>query len=196
LVSLERKLWSYAEAIDYLLCEYLTAGDLQRPAIEQLQSLTENQFVSNLDVTGMSLLEALHRCCEETGIKFKFATRLMQGVAGDAIVFYKSGAGRVAELNCQRAGQRFSISKTNVSKLSVRKSFNAASEVTATIDLETPYLFFDYRVGDRVKSGIDGKDLLGTRRDNKGICRIERVRLDFKNQCTNLRIVRQRDVGL
>jgi hypothetical protein len=68
--------------------------------------------------------------------------------------------------------------------------------VTATIDLETPYLFFDYRVGDRVASGTDGRDVLGTRRDSRSICRIERVRLDFKNQCTNLRIVRQRDVGL
>ena len=194
--SSARKFWSCAEATEYLLCEYLTAGDLQRPAIEQLQSLTENRIVSNLDVTGMSLLEALHHCCEEAGIKFKFAARFMQGAAGEAIVFYKGGAGRIVELNCQRAGQRFSISKTNVSKLSVRKSFNEASGVTATIDLETPYLFFDYRVGDRVTSGADGRDVLGTRRDNKGICRIERVRLDFKNQCTNLRIVRQRDVGL
>ncbi|MCX5634627.1 MAG: hypothetical protein NTW55_02115, partial [Planctomycetota bacterium] len=164
--------------------------------IEQLRSLTENRIVSNFDATGMSLLEVLHHCCEETGIKFKFASRLIHGTVGEAIVFYKDGAGRIVELNCQRAGQRFSISKTNVSKLSVRKSFNVASEVTATIDLETPYLFFDYRVGDRVKSGIDGKDLLGTRRDNKCICRIERVRLDFKNQCTNLRIMRHRDVGL
>ena len=36
--SSARKLWSYAEATEYLLCEYLTAGDLQRPEIEQLQS--------------------------------------------------------------------------------------------------------------------------------------------------------------
>jgi hypothetical protein len=125
--SSEGKLWSYAEAIDYLLCEYLTAGDLQRPAIAQLRTLTENRIVSNLDVAGMSLLEALHRCCEEAGIKFKFAARFMQETAGEAIVFYKDSTSRIVELNCQRAGQRFSISKTNVSKLSVRKSFNEAS---------------------------------------------------------------------
>ncbi|MCX5635767.1 MAG: hypothetical protein NTW55_08020, partial [Planctomycetota bacterium] len=77
--SSARKLWSYAEAIYYLLCEYLTAGDLQRPAIEQLRSLTENRIVSNLDVTEMSLLEALHICCEEAGIKFRFTARFMQG---------------------------------------------------------------------------------------------------------------------
>jgi len=189
--SSDGKLWSYSEVIEYLLCEYLTADDLKRPAIEQLRSLTENRIVSNLDVTEMSLLEALHRCCEEAGIKFRFTARLMQGSPEEAIVFYKDGAGRIVELNCQRAGQRFSISRTNATKLSVRKSFDEASGVTATIDLETPYLFFDYRVGDRVTSGIDGKDLLGTRRDNRSICRIERVRLDFKNQCTNLRIVRQ-----
>jgi hypothetical protein len=40
-----------------------------------------------------------------------------------AIVFYKSGIGRAVELNCQRDGEQFSISKTNIVRLHSRKNF-------------------------------------------------------------------------
>ena len=52
------KAWSYAEVIDYLLSEYLPGGRLQRPGIEQLKAMTENQVVRDLDATGLSLIEA------------------------------------------------------------------------------------------------------------------------------------------
>jgi hypothetical protein len=41
---------------------------------------------------------------------------------GQAIVFYKEGAGRIVELNYQRAGEQLSISKTNVAALSSRRN--------------------------------------------------------------------------
>jgi hypothetical protein len=69
------KLWSYAEVIDYLLCEYLPNGQLQTPSIGQLQTLTENQVVRDLDVTGLNLIEALRQCCGRSGLKFKFVPR-------------------------------------------------------------------------------------------------------------------------
>ena len=50
--------WSYAEVVDYLLCEYLTVGQLQTPDIGQLRMLTENQAVRDLDVTGLNLIAA------------------------------------------------------------------------------------------------------------------------------------------
>jgi hypothetical protein len=117
------KFWSYAEVIIYLLCEYLPNGQLQTPNIEQLQILTENQIVRDLDVTGLNLIEALHRCCERIGLQFKFVPRLIQNGHKQAIVFYKKGAGRVVELNCQQRGERFSISKTNIACLHSRKNF-------------------------------------------------------------------------
>ena len=117
------KLWRYAEVIDYLLCEYLPSGQLQTPGIEQLQALTGNQTVRDLDVTGLNLIEALHRCCERIGLRFKFVPRPVPTGLGQAIVFYKSGTGRAVELNCQGAGEQFSISKTNVAALSSRKNF-------------------------------------------------------------------------
>jgi hypothetical protein len=119
----QARLWSYAEVIDYLLCEYLPNGQLQTPHIEQLQSLTENQIVRDLDVTGSNLLEALHRCCDRTGLRFKFVPRPESGGPRQAIVFYMPGTGRTIELNCQHTGEQFSISKTNIAALHIRKDF-------------------------------------------------------------------------
>jgi hypothetical protein len=117
------KLWSYAEVIEYLLREYLPDGQLQLPSIEQFRALTDNQTARDFDVTGLDLLEALRRCCERTGLRFEFVPRFVSTGPEQAIVFYRSGTGRVVELNCQKAGERFSISKTNISTLHSRKNF-------------------------------------------------------------------------
>jgi hypothetical protein len=70
------KAWKYAEVIDYLLSEYLPGGRLQIPDSRRLAALTENQVVRDLDVTGLSLLESLYRCCERINLQFKFVPRL------------------------------------------------------------------------------------------------------------------------
>ena len=119
----QAKLWSYAEVINYLLCEYLPVGQLQIPEIERLRVLTENQIVRDLDVTGLSMLEALQRCCERIGLKFKFVCRPEPVHPEQAIVFYKSDCGREVELNYQPCGEQFNISKTNISALHSRKNF-------------------------------------------------------------------------
>jgi len=117
------KLWSYAEVIDYLLCEYLADGQLHRPGLEELRALTENQKVCDLDVTGLDLLTALQRCCDRIGLRSKFVPRLVETGPSQAIVFYRSGIGRAVELNCQRHGEQLSISKTNIAKLSSTRNF-------------------------------------------------------------------------
>jgi hypothetical protein len=117
------RLWRYAEVIDYLLCEHVPAGQIKTPSFSRLQALTENQIVRDLDVTGLNLIEALHRCCERIGLKFKFMPRLAATEQGQAIVFYRDGSGRVVELNCQPAGQQINISKSNIAKMHSRKKF-------------------------------------------------------------------------
>lgn len=117
------KHWSYAEAIDYLLCEYLTAGKLLTPGLDQLRALTENQATRDLDVTGLNLIDALHRCCERIGLRFKFAALPVPTGPNQAIEFYKAGMGRKVELNCQQIGEQLSISKTNIAALHSRKNF-------------------------------------------------------------------------
>jgi hypothetical protein len=115
--------WTYAEVIEYLLCEYLSGSRLLLPQTEQLETLTERRIARDLDVTGLNLLEALRRCCERIGLRFKFVPRLAEAGPMEAIVFYRSGAGRAVELNCQGGGERLSISKTNIASLSSVKNF-------------------------------------------------------------------------
>jgi hypothetical protein len=121
------RLWNYADVIDYLLCEYLPAGLVGRPDKNQLQALGADRRVYALDVTGLSLLEALHRCCESIGLAFKFVVRLSHRGPDEAIVFYRPGADRAVELNSQQAGERVSISKTDAAELT---SVSKAGPVT------------------------------------------------------------------
>ena len=118
---LKSRLWSCAEIINYLLVVYLPAGRLQLQPIERLEALTERQRVYDLDVTGISLLDALHRCCERAAVAFKFVQRIEQTGPRQTIVFYKKQTGRAVELNCQRDGGTLSISKTQVSALVNKK---------------------------------------------------------------------------
>ncbi|MCJ7778435.1 MAG: hypothetical protein MUP16_08995, partial [Sedimentisphaerales bacterium] len=83
----------------------------------------DNQTARDFDVTGLDVLEALRRCCERTGLRFEFVPRFVSTGPEQAIVFYRSGTGRIVELNCQKAGERFSISKTNISKWLSQKNF-------------------------------------------------------------------------
>ena len=76
----------------------------------------------------------------------------------------------------------------------IRHRASASSRTIETVDIQTPFLAFDYRVGDIVSTSPESRDLLSCRRDNRSTSRIERVQMDFKNQCTNLRIVRQRSL--
>jgi hypothetical protein len=121
--SSQGRLWTYADVINYLLKEYVPAGLLLVPDLERLQALTDNQVVRDLDVTGLNLIAALHRCCERIGLDFKFVPTLEPTGPTQAIVFYGTDGGRTVELNCQRAGSRLSISKTNITALDSIRSF-------------------------------------------------------------------------
>lgn len=120
--SLQSKLWSYAEVVDYLLCEYMPSGECQRPTLDQLKTLTENQIVRDLDVTELNLNEALYQCCERIGLKFKFVPTLTPIGPSEAIVFYKIGTSRTIELNCQPSDEQLSLSKTNIACLKSNKN--------------------------------------------------------------------------
>ena len=89
----ETKAWTCAEAIRYLLCEYVPAGVLHGPDMESLLALTEGRPLRDLDLTGLDLLEALHRCSEAAGVQFQFVPRWAETGPGQALVFYRCGAG-------------------------------------------------------------------------------------------------------
>jgi len=116
--------WTCAGAIHYLLGEYAPPGSLQWPDIEELLALTQRRTLRDLDVTGLSLLDALHRCSEAVGIQFRFMPRLAQTGPAQAIVFYRNGRGRTIELNCQPAGGSLSLSQTSVAGMHSERSFH------------------------------------------------------------------------
>jgi len=63
------------------------------------------------------------------------------------------------------------------------------------VEIATPYLATGFEVGDMVTSGIKSRDLF-VKSDKYIIIAIERVRLDFVGQKSELKIVRRRDVRL
>ncbi len=75
----------------------------------------------------------------------------------------------------------------------LRKWAGSKSEVIETVDLQTPYLALHYSVGDRVIASPQSRDIFSLHSDNRSTARIEQVRMDFKNQCTNLKIIRRRN---
>ena len=184
--GVESWLWDFADVIGYLLCEYLPAGQLSVPEVSRIRALTTGEAIENLDVTGRSLLEAISRCCEQAGVGFKFVPRLGETGPEQAIVFYRKGISRAVELNLQKQGEHLSISKTNVWK--VNASRNARNE---TFEVQTPYLAIGFEVGDIAKANPDSRDMLSTR-NNINPAIIERVRMDFRQQTTQLKIVRSR----
>lgn len=115
--------WTYAQVIRYLLCEYLPAGQLQIPPQELLEELADNQLARDLDVTGLDLLHAVHRCCEDVGLKFKFVPAPLPTGPKQAIIFFKNTTARTVELNCQPEGEKLNPSKTDLVTLDSRKNF-------------------------------------------------------------------------
>lgn len=72
-----------------------------------------------------------------------------------------------------------------------RRAADSAATIES-IDVQQPILGFDYWVGDIVTSSPESRDLLGSRSDSRGTSRVVQVQMDFKSQCTNLKIVRKR----
>ncbi len=116
--------WGCAEAIHYLLSEYVLPGDLQHPGLHQLRALTDGRLLRDLNVTGLSLLDALDRCCQVAGLRLQFVPRHNETGPRQAIVFYRHGAGRSIELNCQPTGQSLSLSRTSLATLHSTRQFH------------------------------------------------------------------------
>ncbi len=119
----DAKAWNWVQVIEYLLSYYAPAGRLLAPDIERLDALTPYKAVRDLDVTGQSLLEALHSCCERVGLSFRFTPVTGAGGVKQAIVFYRPGKGRRVEINCQKSGEKLGISRSDTWQVRVEKNF-------------------------------------------------------------------------
>ena len=78
----------------------------------------------------------------------------------------------------------------------VRRVAATSPEVIETFDVQTPDLVFDYQLGDMIATSPESRDLLACRSDNRSRNQIVRVQMDFRKQCTNLKIVRRRECNI
>jgi len=78
----------------------------------------------------------------------------------------------------------------------VRTVALASASTVETIEVQTPSVAFGYEVGDVVRCAPQSRDVLGCRAGRRTVCWIEQVRMDFRQQCTQLRLVRKAVVQL
>lgn len=141
-----------ADAIYYLLCQYVPGGQLIIPALEQLKTLSQGRKIIDVDVTGLNLIDALVRCCRPAGLRFKFIPNISQTAAQEAIVFFKAENCPQVELNCQwpaspdsspasrgGPGRTIDISKTNIASVAAKKN----SPVTHRHTVQGDYKIFE-----------------------------------------------------
>jgi hypothetical protein len=74
----------------------------------------------------------------------------------------------------------------------VRQRAEGSAAVIETTDIQTPALILHLQPGDRVTSSPDSRDLLSTRRDSRSLVWIDRVQVDFREQCTRIKTQRRR----
>ncbi|HEG43862.1 MAG TPA: hypothetical protein ENH94_07435 [Phycisphaerales bacterium] len=65
-------------------------------------------------------------------------------------------------------------------------------DVIETSDIEMPISMLDYHVGDKVVSNPESRDIAGIRTDSRSVFHIERVKINFSDQCTEMKVSRRR----
>ena len=103
-----------------------------------------------------------------------------------------SGKSIFANSSDEKLGEPDEVDDSTALYEFIRQRAMVSSATIETVDVQTPYLIFDYQVGDRVSTSPESRDLLSCRADNRSTIWIERVQMDFDKQCTNLKVVRKR----
>ena len=74
----------------------------------------------------------------------------------------------------------------------VRRIAGSSLNIIETIEVQTPMIAMAYKVGDRVVSGPQSRDILGIRLDGRSVFWIDRAVMDFQKQCMYLKVLRRR----
>ncbi len=149
--TFDNKYWLLAEVIDYLITTNTVAGTIQKPDLQQLKAITQNQIARDLDLTGLSLLEALQLCCDIAGLRFRFEPYFTDNATKQAIVFYKPGFGKKFQLRCQEKLESINISRANIASFSqIRK----AKPTTKNFICQGDYKIYEATF--ELKKGWDG----------------------------------------
>ena len=114
------KSWSCAEAVVYLLSEFVPFGMLEVGPVEHIDAIMLSAVCDGIDVEGLTLLDSIEAVCQAANVKFRFVSRFGMDGSVQGAVFYRPGAGRCVELDMQRAGEVLSLSRTQAAKLKRR----------------------------------------------------------------------------
>ena len=107
--------WTYSDAIKYIVAEYYGSPDLM--AFDSVKQITDGQILRDMDVTGLSPLEAIDRLCERAGLGFYAIT--VPGSDKEILQFYQRGRGKEIFLKHQKACQSLDVFQTNILGCSV-----------------------------------------------------------------------------
>lgn len=97
--------WNAAQAITWLLAEYVRPGELTCDAPWKLQKYCGDMILYHLDITSLSVFEAIGRICRMCGIGFRFEPSGNPVGPRQRIVFYQNAAQGSVELFVPSARQ-------------------------------------------------------------------------------------------
>jgi hypothetical protein len=94
------------------------------------------------------------------------------------------------------AGIAGSIDDTQWLYSALRDMAGGRRQTVETINVKTPFLEYGYRVGDIIEASPDGSDIMDLRYEAAGAIGIDKVQMDFKRQCTHIKITRMKNTVL
>ena len=113
--------WTYARAIRYIAMEYMSIDAITSSTLAALETMTADQILRDVDITGLTPIKAVGRLCERAGLQYYLVhAPLADGQSIATLQFYRHGKGRRVFLRHQGAGGRLDLSQTNVASCSLR----------------------------------------------------------------------------
>jgi len=122
--------WTYGAAVQYLTSEYLDLGGLDAPSLASWEALTEGRVLRDVEVTGLTPLEAIDRLCRRAGLYFwSECVPAGGGQVRTVLRFGRRGRGRVLSIQHQRAGEALDLTRTNVWECHLRRQHRTTLRV-------------------------------------------------------------------
>jgi hypothetical protein len=115
--------WTWGQVIEYLLSEYVTAGEAGFLNAESIDAITDSRLADDIDLTGLSVAQAVGLCCLRCGIEFKVCPGNVSTSAASFIDFYRPGFAGLVRLNQQRQGERIDSVKSDIAEFTSRRDY-------------------------------------------------------------------------
>ena len=119
--------WSVADALGYLLATE-APGQVVVPSQGELDVLAGGIDLGQINITGMSALEAMVKIAKRGGLAMRAA------ISGSGLIVYRVGSpGRTQNVRCQVPGEKLALDKTNLWRGAI--SFKRRPSITGVLAL-------------------------------------------------------------